>query len=102
LLNAVLGTEIPHLISQVHLPSFVSMLLQYIKHSTISSCFQSNKNSKRYFQNLYTPKWPNFNETLIFLADFPKITQMSNFVSMRPKEVELFYLDRRTDRQTYI
>jgi len=29
------------LISQVHLPSSVSMLPKYLKHFTFSSCFQS-------------------------------------------------------------
>ena len=39
LLNAALAIEILHLISQVHLPSFVKMLPKYLKDSTISSCF---------------------------------------------------------------
>ena len=97
LLNAALVTAILQLISQVHLPSFVNMLLQYLKHPTISSCFQSNNNLPRYFQNVYRPKWPNFNKILISSTDFSKITQMSNFIRMRPEKAELFHLDRWTD-----
>ena len=39
LLNAALAIAILHLISQVHLPSFVIMLPIYLKDSTFSSCF---------------------------------------------------------------
>ena len=37
LLNAALAIAILHLISQVHLPSFVNMLPKYLKDSTFSS-----------------------------------------------------------------
>jgi hypothetical protein len=39
LLNAALAIAILHLISQVHLPSFVKMLPKYLKDSTLSNCF---------------------------------------------------------------
>src|SRR5215475_13996642 len=39
LLNAVFAITILDLISQVHLPSFVIMLHNYLKDSTLSSCF---------------------------------------------------------------
>ena len=41
LLNASFSMEILDLISHVHLPSFVSILRKYLKHSTFSSCFWS-------------------------------------------------------------
>jgi hypothetical protein len=41
LLNAALAIAILHLISQVHLPSFVTMLPKYLKDSKLSSCFWS-------------------------------------------------------------
>jgi len=41
LLNAALAIAILHLISQVHLPSFVKMQHKYLKDSTFSSCFWS-------------------------------------------------------------
>jgi hypothetical protein len=41
----------------------------------------------------------DFNETCIFLIVFSKITQMSNFMKIRPMGAELFHLDRRTDRR---
>jgi len=39
-LNAALAIAILHLISQVHLPSFVKILPKYLKDSTFSSCFR--------------------------------------------------------------
>ena len=39
--NAAFAIAILHLISQVHLPSFVKMLPKYLKDSTFSSCFWS-------------------------------------------------------------
>jgi len=41
LLNAALAIAILHLISQVHLPSYVKMLPKYLKDSTFSSYFWS-------------------------------------------------------------
>jgi hypothetical protein len=43
LLNAAFAIEIPDLISQVYLSSFVNMLPKYLKDSTFSSCFWSIK-----------------------------------------------------------
>ena len=40
---------------------------------------------------------PVFNESLNFLDRFPKNTQMSNFVKIRPVGTELFHADGRTD-----
>jgi hypothetical protein len=97
LLKAALAIAILQLISQVRLPSAVNTLPKYLKHPTVSSFFQSNKNVPRYFQNVCTPKWPNVNKTLIFSTDFSKIIQMSYFIRTRPEEAELFHLDRRTD-----
>jgi len=87
---------------KVHLPSFVNILLKYLKHPTFSSCSQSNKNLPRYFQNVYKPKCLHFNKTLIFSTDVSKNTQMSNFIKMRPEEAELFHADRRADTRTDI
>jgi len=39
----------------------------------------------------------NFNENLIFSADFPKIRQISNFMKIRPTRTDLF---RTTDTRT--
>jgi len=41
-LNAALAIAILHLISQVHLPSFVNMLSKFLKYSTFCSCFCSS------------------------------------------------------------
>jgi hypothetical protein len=41
LLNAALAIAILHLISQVHLPSFVKMLLKYLKDSNFKTTIPS-------------------------------------------------------------
>ena len=41
----------------------------------------------------------DFNETLIFLTDFSKNTQISNFMKIRLVGAALFHVDRWTDRQ---
>ena len=42
----------------------------------------------------------NFNEIWIFVADFKKNTQVSNFGKIRPLGAELFHVDGRTNGQT--
>jgi hypothetical protein len=39
------------------------------------------------------------NETGIFSTDFRKITQIPNFMKIRPVGAELFHADGRTDRR---
>jgi len=51
---------------------------------------------------MYILKWLNCNNTVIYLRDFSKNTQMSNFMKMRPEEAELFHADGRADRPTDI
>jgi len=59
-------------------------------------------NIHRYISRMYILKWLNCNKTVIFLTDFSKNTQMSNFMKMRPEEAELFHADGRADRPTDI
>jgi hypothetical protein len=40
----------------------------------------------------------DFNETRTFLERFSKNTQISNLMTIRPVEPELFHADGRTDR----
>jgi hypothetical protein len=40
----------------------------------------------------------DFNQTLIYLDRFPKNTQISNFMKIRPVEDGLFNADRQTNR----
>ena len=51
---------------------------------------------------MYILKWLNCNKTVIFLTDFSKNTQMSNFMKMRSEEAELFHADGGADRPTDI
>jgi hypothetical protein len=39
----------------------------------------------------------DFNATLIFPKDFQKITQISNFMKIRPVGADMFHADGRTD-----
>ena len=40
----------------------------------------------------------DFNEILIFLEIFSKMSQIPNFMEIRPVAAELFHVDRRTER----
>ena len=40
----------------------------------------------------------DFNETWIISTDFEKNVQISNLMKIRPVGVELFHVDRQTDR----
>jgi len=46
----------------------------------------------------YPPYFLHFNKTWISSTDFPKNTQIPNFMKIRPEGSELFHADRRTNR----
>jgi hypothetical protein len=46
---------------------------------------------------LYPLFLSDFNEPWVFSPDFPKNTQVLNFLKIRPVEAELFHVDGQTD-----
>jgi hypothetical protein len=67
LLNAALAIAILHLISQVHLPSFVKMLPKYLKDWLNGKKNKSLEYTSHHYRNSFKSNVPNKAKGLVYL-----------------------------------
>ena len=72
-MDAALAIAILHLISQVHLPSFVKMVPKYLKDSTFSGCFWSYLLTHSMVQSPWEANWFAASQEIPYISRNPKV-----------------------------